>query len=604
MTVSTDPPRHFLPTSPTALAGFVAVALARLLTLPRSLWESDELLFARAIEQFDPLSHRPHPPGYPLTVGLGKAINLLLHDPFASLVALSVISSLVGYWALVGAFRRIAGGPDAERVAVAGALLFHLSPAMLVQAPLPMSDPPALMFLSLALLAAARLREDGGAWAALGLGAAASAAIGCRPQLALAVLPMLAVGLWQAPGWRRRLEGVAAFGLASLAWLLPLVSAVGGYRAFLDYQGGQASYVATHDAGMARSLSGLSLARVTWIFTVHPWGPDALGLAVLALGVLGTVALLKRWAAALPLAVLSAVQLAVCIRVMDPADAVRYALPAVLGIAFAATAGSAWAARRAGRPGLVWLTPILVSAVGAVYAGPLLWVRATTPSPAAQAAAWARKNLPGRMEGLLVEREMEPFAAYFLPDLGPVPVDEGLSKNAQKPYAPLYVLSEGKSAWSGAANFEWPDSPAYQRLTRNHFREASLSVVPAGRRFLPVRGVYSWEPSLRGPGWRWLEPDAAVRVTFPQARALAIRLGLPALMPLPANTVEVSVDGRPAGTVEVARGTERTIEVPVQGRTAEIAFRSARSFVPAEAGLNPDSRRLAVQLLAVERIPR
>jgi hypothetical protein len=603
MTVSTDRSLSRRP-SAMALARFAAVALVRLLTLPRSLWESDEILFARAIEFFDPLSHRPHPPGFPLVVGLGKLLNLLFHDPFASLVALAVISSLVGYWALVGAFRRIAGGPDAERVAVAGALLFHLSPGMVVQGTLPMSDPPTLMFLSLALLAAAVLRDGGGTWAALGLGAAASAAIGCRPQLAMAVLPMLAVALALAPGWRRRLEGTVAFGLVSLAWFLPLVAAVGGLRAFLEYQGGQASYVAAQDAGMSRTVSGLSLPRVTWIFTVHPWGPDALGLAVLALAVLGTVALRKRWAAALPLGILSAVQLAVCIRVMDPADGVRYALPVTLGIAFAATMGTAWLARRAGRPGLVWLAPLLVAAVGAVYAGPLLRLRSTTLSPAAQAAAWARKNLPGRMEGLLVEREMEPFAAYLLPDLGPEPVDSGLSRHAGHPYAPLYVLSEGRSAWSGAANFQWPDSPAYQRLTRNHFREVSLSVVPAGRRFLPVRGIYAWEPSLSRPGWRWMEPDAAIRVAAPKTRALAVRLGLPELMPLPSNTVEVSVDSRPAGRVEIPRGAERTLEVPVQGQTVEIAFRSARSFVPAEAGLNPDTRRLAVQLLAVERIPR
>ena len=170
MTLSTDSPlrRPILSrTSPAALAGFALVLLVRLLTLPRSLWEMDEVLFARAVERFEPLTHRPHPPGYPVVIGLGKLLNLVFHDPFTSLVALSLISSLVGYWALVAAFRRIAGGADAERVAVAGALLFQLSPAMLVQGPLPMSDPPALMFLALALAAGAILRDGGGLWSAL-----------------------------------------------------------------------------------------------------------------------------------------------------------------------------------------------------------------------------------------------------------------------------------------------------------------------------------------------------------------------------------------------------------------------------------------------------
>ena len=155
MTLSTATPARRLAT-PAALAGFALVALVRALTLPRSLWEMDEVLFVRAIQRFDPLRHHPHPPGYPLVVGLGKLLDLAFHDPFASLVALSLISSLVGYWALVAAFRRIAGGADADRIAVVGALLFQLSPAMLVQGPLPMSDPPALMFLALATTSTSR----------------------------------------------------------------------------------------------------------------------------------------------------------------------------------------------------------------------------------------------------------------------------------------------------------------------------------------------------------------------------------------------------------------------------------------------------------------
>ena len=165
-------------------------------------------------------------------MGLGKLLNLIFQEPFISLVVLSLISSLVGYWAMVAAFRRIRGASDDGRRRADGGrrrLLFQLSPAMLVQGPLPMSDPPALMFLALALAAGSRSCGTAAAFrSALGLGAAASAAVGCRPQLALAVLPMLAVALWQAPGWRRRGEALAAFTLVSLLWFVPLMVATGG----------------------------------------------------------------------------------------------------------------------------------------------------------------------------------------------------------------------------------------------------------------------------------------------------------------------------------------------------------------------------------------
>src|SRR5436305_4028387 len=381
--------------SPAALLGFVLVAAARALTLPRSLWEMDEFLFSGAVGRFAPLHHRPHPPGYPLTVGLGKLFALVFPSHFVSLVALAVVSSLVGYWALVAAFRRIAGGPNdrgAERVAVAGALLFQLSPVMLVQGTLPMSDPPALMFLALALAAAAVLENGGGTWAATGLGAAASAAIGCRPQLALAVLPMLAVALWRVPDRWRRVEALTTFTLVSLGWLVPPVAAAGGPRGFLAYEMKQAAYVAVHDADASRGRgSGLELLTR---FLAHPWGPKWLSLPVLALAVAGAVVLVRRRrGAALPLAVLAAAQLAVCLAVMDPADGVRYALPVVLAVALLAVLGGEAVARRAGAPAAAWLVPALVIVGGAVYAGPLLDAGAPPPPPPQQQAHWARRPL-------------------------------------------------------------------------------------------------------------------------------------------------------------------------------------------------------------------
>ena len=70
-------------------AGAAAIVLiSRLATMPKTFWEGDELLFAAAVQKFDPWSSRPHPPGYPLYVGLGKFFALFA-DPFAALVTIS-----------------------------------------------------------------------------------------------------------------------------------------------------------------------------------------------------------------------------------------------------------------------------------------------------------------------------------------------------------------------------------------------------------------------------------------------------------------------------------------------------------------------------------
>jgi hypothetical protein len=608
--VSTDPrPARFARPSPAALLGFALVAAARLLTLPATLWEWDELLFVKGIESYDPLHHQPHPPGYPLLIGLGKLLNLFLGNPFVSLVTLNVACSLIGYAALVSAFRRLAAGsfPEAaaDRAAVIGALLFHLSPSMLVYGPLALSDSPALMFLSLALAAAARL-PDGGVPAAAALGVFASGAIGCRPQLALAVLPMTAVALVFARGLRPRLAALGAFTLMSLVWFVPLVVAVGGPGGFLPFLGKQAGLVVEFDAQHPRS--GGSALWVATRFLSHPWGPRWTALPVLGLAAAGFVALvLGRRVRALPLAVLSGIDLALGLVMMNPFDAVRYALPSLLAVAFAAGAGCEALARRAlapAAPAAAWVATALLVAGFSVYTAPLLTARATTPSPPAQAMEWAKRE--ARYDAVfLVEDNLAAHASYLLP-FQRVPVAQGLQRYALERTAPVYLLGNGESGWPGAVTFSWPDSDAYGKLSRGGlYRVVSISPLPLERRFDALRGVHAWEPTVREAGYRWMEGEAAIRIV-PRAPRLRVRLRLHPSAPWPSNTVVVAVAGSPAATLEIPRGEERSVEVPLPSAgtadTVDVTFRASRSFVPVETGAGTDRRRLAVQLVGIEQL--
>ena len=595
--MSIDPrPARFARPSAAVLLGFALVAAARLLTLPESLWEWDEILFVKGIESYDPLHHQPHPPGYPLLIGLGKLLNLFLDDPFVSLVTLNVICSLIGYAALVSAFRRLAAS---DRAAVIGALLFHLSPSMLVYGPLALSDSPALMFLSLALAAAARL-PDAGVPAATTLGLFASAAIGCRPQLALAVLPMTAVALVFARGLRSRLAALGAFTVMSLVWFVPLVVAVGGPGGFLPFLSKQAGLVVQYDTELPRT--GGSALWVATRFLSHPWGPRWTALPVLGLAAAGFVALvLARRVRALPLAVLAGIDLALGLLVMNPFDAVRYALPSLLAVAFAAGVGCEALAQRARVPAAAWLATALLVAGFCVYTAPLLTARATTPSPPVRAMEWAERE--ARYDAVfLVEDNRAAHASYLLP-FQRVPVAQGLQRYALERTAPVYLLGNGESGWPGARTFAWPDSDAYGKLSRGGlYRVVSISPLPLERRFDALRGVHAWEPTAREAGYRWMEGEAAIRIV-PRAPRLRVRLRLHPSAPWPSNTVVVAVAGSPAATLEIPRGEEREAVVPLPtADTVEVTFRSALSFVPAETGAGTDRRRLAVQLLEIEQL--
>ena len=588
--------------SPWVLLGLAAVAAARLLSLPQSIWEWDEVLFVRGIALFDPLHHSPHPPGYPLLIGLGKAITWITGDPFTSLVALGVIASCVGFVALAAAFGSFAGGgEEGERAGVIGALLFCFSPAMLVYGPLALSDAPALMFLALSLAAAGRLIETRGETApAVALGLFASAAIGCRPQLALAVLPMLAVALALAGRRKAWVMAVGSFTALSLAWFVPLLAAVGGPSGFVPFLAKQAGFVVEYDTNASRA--GLSWIGIAKRFLAHPWGDRWLSLPILAMAGIGAaLAVGRRLRTALPLAILAGVELTFAMSVMNADDAVRYALPGLLGIAFAAGVGAEALARRVRVPAAAYVLAGLLATGSVRYTQPMLAARSQTSSPPVQAALWAQKNL-SPYTAYLVEPGMAAYADYFLPRSEKVLIDEGLERFAGKRGKPVYLLGDGESAWPGAQTFRWPESDAYGKLSRGGlYRVVSLSPIPPGRRYRVERGVFGYEPSAREAQWRWLGPDAAMGVFPAGAPRAALTLALPGSAPWPSNRVTVMVGGVPAADLEIPRGGRKTVDLPLPpGDEVEITFRSAVSFIPAETGSGPDTRRLSVQLLDLE----
>lgn len=592
-----------------ALAGFLAVAAARLLTLPQSVWEWDEILFLQGVREFDPVRHHPHPPGYPLLIGLGKVFAFVLRDPYWGLVALSVVSSLAGYCALVSAFRRLGGEPGtpaADRLAVGGALLFQLGPAMLVYGPLGLSDAPASLFLALFLAAAARLpRLPGSLAAALATGAFAAGAIGCRPQLSVSVLPALAAALWLTGSWRRRGAMLAAFTIVCLLWFVPLLVAAGGPDGFVRLMTRQAGAVATWDTTVPRA--GRSPVEIALRFVAHPWGQKWTALPVLALALAGCAALGRtpsRWKPLLPLAALTAVELALCLSVLNPRDAVRYAIPSLLGISFAAAVGLDVLARRARVPGAAWGAVAALAAGFLVYTWPFLEPRSTSPAPPVQAASWVRANLP-RNTVLLVEKDLAVHAAFLLPSFTRFPYEEGMQRFASRPDRPVWIF--GETVLPGGKTYHWPPSDTYGKLTRDLYRTTSLSPVPAEQRYEAVAGLYAYEPRSGRRGFRWLGEEAKLRV-FPHrlhARALALTLGLPEVVSEGSVALAISVAGSPTATLEVPRGAQRRIVLPLpDAETVEISVRSAKTFVPVAAGIGGDPRRLAVQLHDLELLGR
>ncbi|HEX6164394.1 MAG TPA: hypothetical protein VFZ31_13570, partial [Vicinamibacterales bacterium] len=128
-------------------------AIAHVPFLAGSLEDIDSVNFALGVRDFDVATHRPHPPGYPVYIALGKAATAItgaFSDAPASMIearALAILSMLAGVVAIVLLYRVFAAmgsssGFDVEAfaataIAVSCPLFWYLGAR-------PMSDLPGL----------------------------------------------------------------------------------------------------------------------------------------------------------------------------------------------------------------------------------------------------------------------------------------------------------------------------------------------------------------------------------------------------------------------------------------------------------------------------
>jgi hypothetical protein len=209
---------------------FIAFALAtRLPVRDRTLFISDSGRYALALERYDMTAGRPHPPGNPLYIGLGKAIDGVLHDPPTSF---AIVSAVMTGFALLLAFLL---GRD-----VAGEGAGWLAAGLLATSPLfwffgalamPATGEAALSLLIAWLARRARIPEERRLFwlmtAALGV------AIGFRSTFAILILPLWLYAAWRHP-LRRIVGGIALLAACAFGWTAVVASLSGGFAAYRE----------------------------------------------------------------------------------------------------------------------------------------------------------------------------------------------------------------------------------------------------------------------------------------------------------------------------------------------------------------------------------
>lgn len=411
----------------------ILVGLAHLPFLASSLEDIDSVNFALGVRDFDVADHRPHPPGYPVYIGLGKVMAAVVAAmPGAGLQsaiearALSWLSLFAAMAAVAVLYRVFASlvpvrEPEAlwtgiNLAAFSATALTLASPLVWTLAVRPMSDLPGL---ALALAAQAclltawwwqapdpqgerrltpELLVKSGRMIVVGA-LVAGFAVGLRTQTLWLTAPLLVAVLLDRTGRGAAgalIGATLTFTIGALAWAIPLIVASGGLQGYLaalgtqageDFAGGEMLYL-----NPAPRLIALALLHTL----VDPWEWVPLAAVVLGLAVLGGVSLVWRDRRSLAAVVAMTVPYLIFHLLFQDTSFIRYSLPFVPVVAWLAVTGVGAVSSRA----VVPVTVALVAA--AAVAGTLtLTGFAATPAPAIQALtamnAQAALDKPGAL---------------------------------------------------------------------------------------------------------------------------------------------------------------------------------------------------------------
>ena len=260
-----------------ALAAWLCAALAALTRWPalsRTPWDWDEALFALALRDYDVAAFHPHPPGFPLFIGLAKLVPL---DAFHALQSVTFVASLFVFPAMFFLARALRASAP---VAIGAGLLLAFFPNVWFYGGTALSDVPSMV---LVVTASALLLRGHLVLGAIVLGIAA----GFRPQnLLIGSVPFFVAFLQR----RRAAAGAALITMAIvIAAYAAAASLSGGWDAYREVLARHESYIRSTDSFLAPRHPGL--LRVADDFFFRPYRAPAINIIVT---LLAAVAVLRR----------------------------------------------------------------------------------------------------------------------------------------------------------------------------------------------------------------------------------------------------------------------------------------------------------------------
>lgn len=588
--------------------------LVGLASVPASLWEWDEILFARGLHAYDVALHSPHPPGFPVYVFAARAVKFIVADDKTALCLVGLAFAFLLGAAAYTVFREIFG--DRRTASAATALLLFFPPVMLY-AGAPRSDAPGLAAGLLATALAFKGRTSARALAAAGL--ALGLGFGVRVTVLMAAGPVL-IGVSLAYLARRQWKPVlVSAGLAVAGVLAGYVPAVllTGWERYREAMKGHALYTSSMDTVFGADVNRL-LSRRFGRFFADVWGEPGAVIAVCLLAAAGAAVLisLRRGRALGRLALAFLPVLVFTFLYMTPLAGPLYALP-YLPLFAALISAALVPPRRPGTPAGRWdrLRPagwILTGAfvvLSFAWTMPMLKMRRGEDSPTWRAVEHILETRDPETMDLYYDRVFLPFVRFNFGAYNCIP----FKKTAPRAFNLLNPAADARDAFTltprqldeyGGERFAWSDPRGAARLDRlslGRFEEVFVTTLEKRRKIVYGPG---WHAEEHGDGqvWRWMGGRSETEL-LALTGEMTLRLKAAAhpgiLKPGEKAAIILLLDGREIDRIETAGGVfERTVVVktPPPSPWKKLVIECGRAVIPAAVNLNSDTRELALQV--------
>jgi hypothetical protein len=480
--VATEP----LTTRQRAILATVAVicAATRFLAVARSLWDWDEALFALGMREYDVTVHHPHPPGFPVYIGLAKLVRFLAPSDFRALQAVNVVAAMLVFPAMYYFARRLG---FRFTISVLAGALFAFFPNVWFFGGGAFSDIPSIVLVLFAVGLLVRGAEDRNAY---WLGTLLLAiAIGIRPQnFLVGLLP----GLY-ATRKRRPHEVLIALLIGMVvvgAAFGGAIYATGSYEQYLRVVREHGDYIARVDSW--RNVDRPPMWRLADRFFIKQYQSPGLGFAASFFVICSAIASVRARSRPMLFNVMAFAPFALFAWAMlDRYSISRFSIGYQPMFALLLADGI----RRVGRKYAAVLGAAFIAAFAAYTLPGLNLVRAEV-APSVRAAAALKQYVDPRRDQLFVGHTMSKFVDLVAPGIPYTRVadDRVMPLTTSQP---AWLLAEITETGEAGMVFRRERGNLWN-IARHHYFEIKLQRLDALPRF-----VSGWHEPEKNDIWEW-----------------------------------------------------------------------------------------------------